>query len=70
MSDINDLTGKGWFITFVTATWAILLRALIGRYADYQRESVEVRDKLAKTLHDIEIRLTRIEFILKITNGH
>jgi hypothetical protein len=68
MSDLNDLTGKGWFVTFVTATWAIFLRALIGRYADYQKDSVEVKNRLSKTLHDIEIRLTRIEIMLKINH--
>jgi hypothetical protein len=51
---LDSLSHSGWVIALLTGTWGVVLRFVIGRYA-------EAADRLENRLRSIETRITVIE---------
>lgn len=58
-SIINTVTHSGWGIAFLTGTWSIFLRFVIGRHS-------RATDRLERRLSSMEGRLTAIETRLTV----
>jgi uncharacterized coiled-coil protein SlyX len=48
-------------VTFLAATWGVVLRALVGRYQRQAARQEQVLDNLQRTLVSLDARLNRLE---------
>lgn len=65
-----QVTQSGWFVAIVAATWGIILRALIGRYAELQKESKAERELVIKSLEENRQAISALANRMSLLEDH
>ena len=65
-----QVTQSGWFVALAAATWGIILRALIGKYSELQKEAKEERALVIRSLEENRIAIAALANRIALLEDH